>query len=144
MYAREEETTADHMTGLCVRCHDILTWAVWYVSRGGSPQLLGALLPGFLARLLDRRDQPETQRVGRVLRVRHAWGAVVSGESRPRAAEVVTVHLRCSREWRDVVVVVDVVDGRPGSWRVRTRWLLDRDEVRPICVRDLARQHDLR
>ena len=71
-------------------------------------------------------------------------GAPWSAASRGRApAEVVTVHLRCSREWRDVVVV-DVVDGRPGSWRVRTRWLLDRDEVRPICVTDLARQHDLR
>lgn len=94
----------------------------------------------FLTRLLDRRDRPEPKRIGRVLRVRDAWGAVVSGESSPRVGEVVAVLLRCTREWRDVVVI-DVVDGRPRSWRVQTRWLVDRHEVRPVCVTDLARRH---
>lgn len=142
-YPREDETTADHLTGLCAGCHDLLTWTVWYFSLGGSRELLGEIFPAVLARLLDRRDGPEPKRLGRALRVPRGWGAVVSGESTPRAGEVVSVLLRCSREWRDVVVV-DVVDGRPGSWRVRTRWLTDHDEVRPVCVTALARRHDSR
>ena len=41
--------------------------------------------------------------------------------------------LRCSGEWRDYVVT-GVVDGRSGSWQVRTRPLGKRDEVRPMCI----------
>ncbi len=98
-YPPEEKTTADPLTGLCRNCHDLITWYVWFVSLGGSRELLGELFPVFLTQLLDRRDRPEPRRLGRVLRVRHAWGAVVSGESWPRAGEVVTVHLHCSGEW---------------------------------------------
>ena len=135
-YPPEEETTADHLTGFCTSCHDIITWFSWFVSCGGSREFLCELFPVFLARVLDRRDWPETRRVGRARRVHHAWGAVVSGVSRPRTGEVVAILLRCSRQWRSFVVLA-VVDGRPGSWQVLTRPLRDRDEVRPICVTDL-------
>ena len=143
VYPLEEETTADHLTGLCWCCHDVITWLIWFVSFGGSRALLCELFPVFLARLLDRPEQPETGRVGRALRVRHAWGAMVSGESRPCPGEVVSILVRCSHQW-ERVVVLDVVDGRPGSWGVRTRWLRDSDEVRPVCVTDSARRDDPR
>ena len=142
-YPPEEETTAAHLTAFCRNCHDLITWAVWFFSVGGSRDLLGEVFPVFLARLLDLRDRPEPKRIGRALRVGHAWGAVVSGMTRPRTGEVVEILLRCSRRLQDVVVL-GVVDGRPGSWRVRTRWLNDTDEVRPICVTDIARRNDRR
>ena len=141
VYPLEEDTTGNHLTALCGHCHDLITWYVRFVSLGGSRQLLGEIFPAFLSRLLDRRDRPETGRVGRARRVRHAWGAVVSGASRPCVGEVVAVLLRCSRLWRDVVVV-EVVDGRPGSWLVLTRWRRTDEEVRPVCVADL--RHDPR
>ena len=140
VYPREKETPANHLTGLCWCCHDVITWLSWFASLGGSRELLCELFPVFLARLLECPDRPETGRVGRARRVGHAWGAVVSGQSRPCPGEVVAILLRCSRRW-ERVVVVDVVDGRPGSWRVRTRWLRDRDDVRPVCVTDSARRH---
>ena len=142
-YPPEEETTADHLIGLCRYCHDLITWSGWYVSCGGSREFLCEIFPAFLAWMLDRRDRPEFRRVGRARRVRHAWGAVVSGASEPRAGEVVAILLRCSRQWASFVVL-EVVDGRPGSWQVLTRPLRDRDEVRPICVTDFARRHDPR
>ena len=143
VYPPEEETTADHVTGLCSFCHDVITWLTWYVSFGGSRELLGELFPVFLSQLLDRREQPVTGRVGRARRVPHGWGAMVSGESRPREGEVVAILLRCSRRWEHFVVV-EVIDGRPRSWQVRTRRLRGRDEVRPVCVTDSDRQGDPR
>ena len=141
-YPPESETTGAHLTGFCKNCHDLITWSVVFFSRGGSRDLLAELFPLFLARLLDLRDRPEPKRIGRALQVDRAWGAVVSGTTRPRPGEVVEILL-CSRRSQDVVVL-DVVDGRPGSWRVRTRWLQDDDEVRPICVTERARRHDPR
>ena len=90
-YPPEEKTTADHLTGFCTSCHDIITWFSWFVSCGGSREFLCELFPVFLAWVLDRRDPPETRRVGRARRVHHAWGAVVSGVSRPRTGEVVAI-----------------------------------------------------
>ena len=142
-YPREEETTANHLTGFCGYCHDIITWFIWFVSFGGSRELFRELFPAFLARVLECPAPPEHRRVGRPRRVGNAWGAVVSGASRPVRGEVVALLLRCSGEWRNYRVT-GVVDGRGGSWRVRTRPLSKRDEVRPICISDIARRPDCR
>ncbi len=142
-YPPEKETTANHLTGFCEHCHDLVTWFVWFLSRGGSPTLLVELLPAFLARLLECPGRDDNRRIGRARRVGSGWGAVVSGMARPRVGEVIAILLRCSREWR-AYVVTGVIDGRPGSWQVRTRPLGRDDEVRPICIADLARQPDRR
>ena len=81
------------------------------------------------------------QSYGRPRRLSTGWGAVVSGESRPLIGETVTLLLRCSGEWRDYVVT-GVVDGRAGSWQVRTRPLSKRDEVRPMCITGVAQRAD--
>ncbi|MYH31195.1 MAG: hypothetical protein F4137_20685 [Acidobacteria bacterium] len=142
-YPPEEKTTANHMTGFCKFCHDLVDWFTWFSSFGGSRELLCELFPAFLARLLECPERPEHRRVGRARRVGNAWGAVVCGGSRPITGEVVAVLLRCSGEWRDFVVT-GVVDGRPGSWQVLTRHLSKHDEVRPLCIGDLGRRVDRR
>ena len=123
-YPPEEETTADHLTGFCEDCHHLITWYTWFISFGGSRKLFRELLPAFLARVLECPAPPEHRRIGRPRRVGNAWGAVVSGGSRPLAGEVVALLLRCSGEWGDYVVT-GVVDGRPGSWQVLTRLALE-------------------
>ena len=142
-YPPEEETTADHLTGFCGSCHDIITWFTWFISIGGSRELFRELFPALLAQVLECSAGPEHRRIGRPRRVGNAWGAIVSGGPRPLAGEVVALLLRCSGEWRDYVVT-DVVDGRPGSWQVRTRPLGTREEVRPLCISDLGRRFDRR
>ena len=142
-YPPEEETTANHLTGLCEYCHDIITWVIWFISSGGSRELLRELFPAFLASVLECPEAPERRRVGRARRVGMAWGAIVSGGSRPVVGEVVAILLRCSGQWRNYVVT-GVVDGRPGSWQVRTHPLSERDEVRPICITDLGQRFDRR
>ena len=132
-YPTEEDTTANHLTAFCRYCHDLITWFAWFISSGGSRELLCELFPTFLARLLDRPDRSESKRVGRARRVEGAWGALVSGMARPCPGEVIEILLRCSGRWRDFVIV-GVVDGRPGSWRVLTRPLHQHDQVRSICV----------
>ena len=142
-YPSEEETTANHLTAFCQDCHDIMTWFIWFVSFGGSRELFRELFPAFLARVLECPERPEHRRVGRARRVENAWGAIVSGDSRPLAGEVVALLLKCSRDWSDYVVT-GVIDGRPGSWQVLTRPLSKRDEVRPFCINDLGRRFDRR
>ena len=142
-YPPEAETTANHLTGFCEHCHDIITWYTWFISFGGSRELFRELFPAFLARVLECLERPEHRRIGRPRRVGNAWGAVVSGVSMPVVDEVVALLLRCSGEWRDYVVT-GVVDGRPGSWQVRTRPLSKRDEVRPICISDMGQRFDRR
>ena len=142
-YPPEEETTADHLTGFCEYCHDLITWYIWFVSFGGSRELFRELFPAVLARVLECPERPEHRRIGRPRSIGNAWGAVVSGESKPVIGEVVALLLRCSGEWHDYVVR-EVVDGRPGSWQVLTRPLSKRDEVRPLCISDLGRRFDPR
>ena len=132
-YPLEEETTADHLTGFCQDCHDLITWFIWFVSFGGSRELFRELFPALLARALECPERPEHRRVGRPRPLCNGWGAVVSGKSRPIIGEAVALLLRCSGEWRDYIVT-GVVDGRAGSWQVRTRPLGKSDEVRPMCI----------
>ena len=142
-YPPEADTTGNHLTAFCTYCHDIITWVIWFISCGGSRELLCALFPDFLAGLLERPGRSEPKRLGRARRVKGAWGALVSGMSRPRPGEVISILLRCSHKWEDFVIV-GVVDGRPGSWRVLTRRRRSCDEVRLTCVNDLAQRHDSR
>ena len=91
------------------------------------------LFPALLARALECPERPEHRRVGRPRPLGNGWAAVVSGDSRPVIGEAVALLLRCSGEWRDYIVT-GVVDGRAGSWQVRTRPLGKGDEVRPMCI----------
>ena len=49
-YPSEEWTTADHLTGFRRFRHDLITWATWFVHRGGAPQILTELFPHLLRR----------------------------------------------------------------------------------------------
>ena len=113
------------------------------MSFGGSRELFRELFPAFLARVLECPERPEHRRVGRARRVGPAWGATVSGDSKPLAGEVVALLPQRSHEWTDYVMT-GVIDGRPGSWQVLTRPLSKRDEVRPFCINDLGRRFDRR
>ena len=68
-YPSEERTTADHLTGFRRFCHDLITWATWFVHKGGAPQILTELFPTFFAGLLERPAGSEPRRVGRARRV---------------------------------------------------------------------------
>ena len=83
-YPLEEETTANHLTGFCQDCHDLITWFIWFVSFGGSRELFRELFPALLARVLECPERPERRRVGRPRPLGNGWGAVVSGESSHR------------------------------------------------------------
>ena len=72
-------------------------------------------------------------RVGRAVRCEGRWAALVTGGARPRIGEVFRLFMHSRREWRDVVVT-EVLDGRPGRWLVRKRFLGTGDNVRPMCV----------
>ena len=64
------------------------------------------------------------------------WAAIVSGGARPRVGEVFWLALFSTREWV-TVAVTEVIDGRPGHWRVRKRFLggdEERRPMRPMCV----------
>ena len=106
----------------------------------GTPLRALPRLPGRPARtsrpLGAQAPRPGSARQG-------GLGSLVSGMSRPRPGEVISILLRCSHKWEDFVIV-GVVDGRPGSWRVLTRRRRSCDEVRLTCVNDLAQRHDSR
>ena len=68
-YPSGERTTADHLTGFRRFCHDLITWATWFVHKGGAPQILTELFPTFFAGLLERPAGSEPRRVGRARRV---------------------------------------------------------------------------
>ena len=68
------------------------------------------------------RPSDDGRQVGRAVWFGDGWGALVSGASRPRVGEAFWLFLRTTREWR-VVAVTEVIDGWPGHWRVRKRFL---------------------
>ena len=79
--------------------------------------------------------------MGRAVRFGDDWGALVTGASRPRVGEVFWLLLRRRREWV-TVAVTDVVDGRPGHWRVRKQFLGAGEERRPVWCRPGAASTD--
>ena len=50
--ALEEETTADHLTGLCEYCRDIIPWFAPFAAYGGSREFFREMLPPFVALVL--------------------------------------------------------------------------------------------
>ena len=136
-YPPAHETSPNDMTGLCRDCHDNGHTFILFLSAGGSPEVFRTAWSETVATLLLR---PEAQRlcrshmrVGRAVWCEGRWAALVTGGSRPRIGEVCRLFLRSRCEWRDVVVT-EVVDGRPGCWRVRKRFLGAGDDVRLMCV----------
>ena len=75
------------------------------------------------------RPVGDGRRVGWVVWFKEQWAAIVTGRSRPRVGEVFWLFLYKRREWVSVAVT-DVVDGRPGHWRVRKQFLGHDEEVR--------------
>ena len=136
-YPPAHKTSPNDLTGLCGDCHDDGHIIIFFERAGGSREELRAAMSEIVATLLLR---PEAQRlcrshmrVGRAVWCEGWWAALVTGGSRPRIGEVFRLFLRSRCEWRDVVVT-EVVDGRPGCWRVRKRFLGDGDDVRLMCV----------
>ena len=136
-YQPSHKTTADALTGLCRDCHDNGHDFILFLSAGGSPAVFRTAWSETVATLLLR---PETERqcrslmrVGRAVKFEGQWAALVTGGSRPRRGEVFRLFLSTKDEWR-TVVVTEVLGGRPGSWRVRKRFLGNGDDVRPMCV----------
>ena len=50
------------------------------------------------------------------------WLALITGCRRPAVGDVIALFLRTRNEWR-TVAVTEVLNGRPGCWRVRKRFL---------------------
>ena len=126
-YPPADETTADDLMAICRDCHDLAHLFSFFLSTGGSPEDFRAAVSEVVAILTRPAD--DGRQVGRAVCFEDKWGALVTGASRPRVGEVFWLFLRKRREWRDVTVT-SVVDGRPGSWRVRKRFLGGDEEIR--------------
>ena len=141
-YPPADQTTIADLTGLCRNCHVKQHLAWLYENAGGSPEVLCAALSESVATLLLRGPAgipASPMRVGWPVRFKDRWAALVTGGTSPRIGEVFSLYLRTTRQWRDVVVT-DVVDGRPGCWRVHKRFVDNGDEVRPMCVNTVRAQ----
>ena len=135
-YPPADQTTAADLTGLCRKCHIKQDLACFFENAGGSPAALCAAWSEAAAILLLRgtaRMPRSSMRVGRVVRDEGRWIALVTGESRPCIDEVFRLFLISRDEWR-TVVVTEVLDGEPGCWRVRKRFLGAAADVRPMCM----------
>ena len=115
-------TTADVLTALCRDCHDEAQDFRFFLDAGGSPEDYRATHSELLANLVRPAD--DGRRVGRAVLFEGQWAALVTGGSRPCVGEAFWLFLRSRRAWRNVVVT-EVVDGWPGHWRVRKRFLYD-------------------
>ena len=136
-YPPADQTTAADLTGLCRDCHIKQELACLFENAGGGPPaVLCAAWSETVAILLHRgaaRMPRSPMRVGRVVRSAGRWIALVTGESRPCIDEVFRLFLISRGEWR-TVVVTEVLDGQPGCWRVRKRFLNAAADVRPMCI----------
>lgn len=136
-YPPADQTTAADLTALCRECHIIQDLACFFENAGGgTPDVLCAAWSETVATLLRcgaARMPRSPMRVGRVARAGGRWIALVTGESRPCIGEVFRLFLISRDEWR-TVVVTEVLDGQPGCWRVRKRFLDADADVRPMCI----------
>ena len=134
-YPPTHKTTANDLTALCGDCHDTGHDFCFFLAAGGLPEEYRTACSETVATLLLRTEavRRSLMRVGRAVWCEGRWAALVTGGARPRCGEVFRLFMRTRREWRDVVVT-EVLDGRPGSWRVRKRFLGVGDDVRPMCV----------
>ena len=111
---------------------------IFFESAGGSPETFCAAVSETVATLLLRGNRPASpMRVGRAVWAK-GWAALVTGTSRPHVGENFALFLRSKEGWQ-TVVVTEVLDGQPGCWRVRKRFLRT-DEVRrvPTALRQVA------
>ena len=77
------------------------------------------------------RPVDDGRQVGRAVWFGGGWGALVTGASRPQVDEGVWLFLRKTSSWW-LVAVTEVIDGRPGCWRVRKQFLGADEERRPL------------
>lgn len=121
-YPPPHETTAADLTALCPYCHITAHLGIFFESAGGSPETFCAALSETMATLLLRGTLPASpMRVGRPVWA-EGWAALVTGRLRPHVGEIFALFLR-SREGWQAVAVTKVLDGQPGCWRVRKRFL---------------------
>ena len=136
-YPPPHKTTAADLTGLCLDCHIKVHLGTFFESAGGSPETLGAALSETVATLLLCGKFPSCRmRVGWAVWA-EGWAALVTGASRPHAGEVFALFLRSKRVWRSVVVT-EVLDGQPGCWRVRKRFLRTHEARAVVKMRRVA------
>ena len=108
-------TTSDHLTPLCLLCHQVMTLLRKFLSVGGDPDRFLAILKAALAEAMET-----VPRTGRALLLRGGYGARVAGRTRPREGELLQVTLR-SGAW--VYMRVSAVVGNyRGRWYVLTSW----------------------
>ena len=128
-YPLADQTTADDLLALCRVCHDTGHDIAFLAAAGVSLERYRACASELVASL--SRPVDDGRQVGRAVWFRGNWGALVSGASRPRVDEVAWLFLRTMSRWR-LVAVTEVVDGRPGHWRIRTRFLGAGEERQPL------------
>ena len=135
-YPPAHQTSPRDLTALCRDCHDDTHHRLFLLRAGGSREQLRVVVSEAVAALLLHPDTGRLRsllRAGRAVWCDGSWAAIVTGASRPRVGEVFLIFLRSTDEWR-TVVVTEVLGGRPGSWRVRKRFLDGRDAVEPMMV----------
>ena len=131
-YPPADKTVADDLLALCRVCHDT-GHDVGFLDAAGVPleryRACASELVASLSRPVD-----DGRQVGRAVRFGDDWGALVTGASRPRVGGIFWLLQRKRRAWV-TVAVTDVVDGRPGHWRVRKEFLGAGEERRPLRCR---------
>ena len=134
-YRPAAQTTADELTGLCRDgCHDLADGIRFVLALGISPERLRSRLSETIADLL--RPVDDGRRVGRAVKRKGVWIAIVSGATEPHAGEVFWLGMRSWRTWL-TVAATDVIDGPSGHWRVHKRFLPREKEVRlPMRAED--------
>ena len=122
-YPPPARTTAADLTALCRDCHIMQHLSCFFENAGGSAKTLCAAWSETVATLLLHQHLPGSpMRVGRAVRAEGQWVALVTGGRRPAIGEVFALFLISRRQWR-TVAVTEVLDGQPGCWRVRKRFL---------------------
>ena len=137
-YPQPHKTTAADLTALCIFCHINVHLGILFEDAGGSPEVFCAAVSEIVATLLLGGMLPASRiRVGRAVWA-EGWAALVTGTARPHVGETFALFLRSKEEWR-AVAVTEVLDGQPGCWRVRKRFLRT-DEVRQVAsaIRQVA------
>ena len=131
-YPPAHKTTADDLLALCRVCHDNGHDVSFLHAAGVSLASFRAVVSELVASL--SRPVDDGRQVGRAVWFEDDWGALVTGASRPRGGGIFWLLQRKRRKWV-TVAVTDVVDGRPGLWRVRKRFLGGGEERRPLRCR---------
>ena len=119
-YPPADKTTADDLLALCRVCHDTGHDVGFLDAAGVSLERYRACASELVASL--SRPVDDGRQVGRAVWFGDDWGALVTGASRPRVGGIFWLLQRKRRAWV-TVAVTDVVDGRPGHWRVRKMFL---------------------